>query len=58
VRWLNNDNVAHTVSSQNNVWDSGAVQPGGTYSRTFQTAGSFPYYCAYHPRMVGTIIVQ
>jgi plastocyanin len=58
IKWTNNDNVAHTVSSQNNLWDSGDIEPGATYSRTFQSTGSFPYYCVYHPGMVGTIAVQ
>jgi plastocyanin len=58
VTWLNNDNVAHTVSSQNNLWDSGGIQPGAAYSRTFQSAGTFAYYCVYHPRMLGTVTVQ
>jgi hypothetical protein len=58
IKWINNDNVAHTVSSQNNLWDSGNVEPGATFSRTFQSTGSFPYYCVYHPLMVGTITVQ
>ena len=58
IKWMNSDNVAHTVSSQNNLWDSGDIEPGATYTRTFQTAGSFPYYCVYHPLMVGTVNVQ
>jgi plastocyanin len=58
IKWTNNDNVGHTVSSQNNLWDSGDIEPGATYSRTFQSTGTFPYYCAYHPGMVGTISVQ
>jgi plastocyanin len=58
VKWINNDAVAHTASSQNNLWDSGDIQPGATSSHTFQSTGSFPYYCVYHPRMVGTITVQ
>jgi plastocyanin len=58
VKWVNNDNVAHTVSSQNNLWDSGDIEPGATYSRTFQSTGSFPYYCVFHPLMVGTITVR
>jgi plastocyanin len=58
LKWTNNDNVAHTVSSQNNVWDSGNIAAGATYSRTFQSAGSFPYYCVYHPQMVGIVTVQ
>jgi plastocyanin len=58
IKWINTDNVAHTVSSQNNVWESGNIAPGATYSRTFPSAGSFPYYCVYHPLMVGIITVQ
>jgi plastocyanin len=58
VTWINNDNVAHTTTSQNNVWASPDMEPGSSYSRTFQSTGSFPYYCIYHPGMVGTIIVQ
>jgi plastocyanin len=58
VTWTNNDNVGHTVSSQNNLWDSGDMEPGVTFSRTFQSAGTFPYYCVYHPLMVGTITVH
>jgi plastocyanin len=30
----------------------------GTISRTFNTAGTFPYDCRVHPGMTGTITVQ
>jgi plastocyanin len=40
------------------VWDSGSVAPGGTFSMTFPTAGTFPYHCGIHPNMVGTVTVQ
>jgi plastocyanin len=58
VTFVNNDNVAHTATSQNNLWDTGDIQPGRSQSLTFRSTGSFPYYCIYHPRMVGTITVQ
>ena len=58
VTWINNDNVAHTTTSQNDVWASPDMEPGSSYSRTFPSTGSFPYYCIYHPGMVGTIVVQ
>jgi plastocyanin len=58
VKWTNNDNVAHDVTSKNNVFFSGNMGPGATFSQTFQSTGSFPYYCTIHPGMVGTVTVQ
>ena len=58
VMWTNNDAVSHTTTSNTNAWNSGIVAPGGTYSFTFQTAGSYQYHCAIHPGMVGTVVVQ
>jgi plastocyanin len=31
---------------------------GGTFNHTFTKAGTYPYYCAIHPNMLGTIIVK
>jgi PKD repeat protein len=40
------------------LWNSG-VKSSGAFSRTFSTAGSFPYYCSVHGSiMQGTIVVQ
>jgi len=60
VTWKNTDSVAHTSTSTSNVngWDSGIVAPGGQFSFTFQTAGTFRYHCAIHPGMVGTVVVR
>jgi len=58
IKWTNNDNITHDVTSQNNLFISGELAPGATYSHTFQSAGTFPYYCTIHPMMVGTVTVQ
>ena len=58
VTWTNTDSVAHTSSSDGPEWDSGIVAPGGQFSRAFQTAGTFPYHCAIHPGMIGTVVVR
>jgi plastocyanin len=58
VVWMNNDNTTHTATSDGRVWDSGPIAPGGTFSQTFPTAGTFPYHCSIHPGMTGTITVQ
>ncbi len=58
VTWTNTDAVAHTSTSDAAGWDSGIVAPGGHFSSTFQTAGTFSYHCAIHPGMVGTVVVR
>jgi plastocyanin len=43
------------------LWDSGIINQGATFMHTFNTAGSFPYYCTVHGSccgMVGAVIVS
>ena len=58
VTWTNNDSVAHTSTANNSAWNSGLINPGGSFKTTFSTAGSFVYHCSIHPGMVGTVTVQ
>jgi plastocyanin len=58
VKFTNNDGVTHTVTSNTSVFDSGSLSAGNTYSFTFSTAGTYPYYCKIHTSMTGTIVVQ
>ena len=58
VTWVNNDNTAHTATGSNGSFDSGTIAPGGSFTRTFTAAGSFPYHCTLHPGMIGTVNVQ
>jgi plastocyanin len=58
VTWTNNDNTTHTSTANNGAWNSGNIGPGGKFSMTFPTAGSFTYHCAIHPGMVGSVTVQ
>jgi hypothetical protein len=59
VTWTNNDTLAHTVTStEAGLFDSGTIAPGGTFTHTFNEAGSFAYSCAIHPSMTGVIQVD
>lgn len=58
VTWTNTDAVSHTSTSDVNGWNSGVVAPGGQFSFTFQTGGTFRYHCSIHPGMVGTVVVR
>ena len=57
VTWENKDSIAHTTTSNTNVWNS-QIGPGGSFSRTFPAAGTFDYRCTLHPGMTGSITVQ
>jgi plastocyanin len=56
VTWVNNDDRDHTVHGPG--FNSGNIKPGKTWSYTFPKAGEYPYGCAYHPRMRGTVSVK
>lgn len=58
VTWVNNDPVAHTVTSDNGSFDSGLMQPGALFQVTFPYPGTYTYHCNIHPEMHGTIVVQ
>lgn len=57
VTWMNNDNVTHTVTSDNGTFDSGNLNPGSSFSYTFNTAGTYSYHCKIHTYMTGVITV-
>jgi plastocyanin len=64
VTWDNTDTAAHTATSgegastgSDGVFDSSLIMAGGSYSHTFDEAGTYPYFCMVHPWMVGTVIV-
>jgi plastocyanin len=58
LTWTNNDTVQHTVTSVTGTFDSGNINPGATYSYTFNQSGSFEYSCTIHPSIPhGTVTV-
>jgi plastocyanin len=57
VTWTNTGGVAHTVTADGGGFDSGNIGAGGTYSFTFDTPGTYSYFCAIHPSMTGEVIV-
>lgn len=57
VEFVNDDEAPHTVAG-GKAFDSGDIQPGRSWSHTFDTAGTFVYGCAYHAWMHGTVKVE
>ncbi len=58
VRWIQDDETAHTVTAADKSFDSGNLDQKATYKHTFAAAGTFAYTCAYHSMMKGTVIVK
>ena len=58
VTWTNGDSTAHTVDAEGGgQLDSGSIGPGATFEHTFEAAGAYTYFCAFHPFMKGTVEV-
>ncbi len=58
VRWRNNDSREHTVTANDRAFDSGIMAVGATFTRVFNTPGTYAYVCLLHPDMTGTIAVR
>ena len=58
VRWINRDDILHSVVARDAAFRSKALDTDDVYSFRFTRAGSFDYLCGQHPLMTGTIIVK
>jgi Icc protein len=57
VTWTNNDDVPHLVLSTKNKFRSEVLDTGKKFSTTFNSTGTFDYFCALHPKMTGKITI-
>lgn len=63
VTWTNQDNAIHSVvlphiiDAETDIRESGPLRQGQSFNYTFLARGTFQYYCAEHPGMVGVVIV-
>jgi plastocyanin len=58
VRWVNRDEEFHTVAFADGQAASPALDTDASFSRRFDTPGTYTYRCAIHPHMAGTIAVR
>lgn len=64
IVWKNIDNDRHTVTSgapgitMGAEFDSGIFYKDQEFSKVFDKAGAFPYFCFLHDSMTGTVIVE
>lgn len=59
VTWTNQDNAPHTATAlEREVLQSGPIAFGESFTQTFDTAGTFDYFCEFHANMKGSIVVE
>ena len=58
VAWTNDGPSPHTVTAVEGEFDGGVLDPGSTFSHTFERPGTFAYVCVLHPGMHGTVVVE
>jgi plastocyanin len=64
VTWVNQDNVSHTVQSQDEfgnvitLFNSAVLDTGDRFEFTFEEEGVYNYYCSLHPWRVGLVTVK
>lgn len=58
VTWTNQGATVHTVSADDGSFESGSLDPGATFSFTFNSPGTVSYHCNFHSNMVGSVTVS
>lgn len=56
VTWTNNDDMPHTVEFDDE--ESNELSRGDTFSKQFDSVGTFSYECGLHSNMTGTVVVE
>ena len=58
VVWTNRMNMNHTVTADNGEFDSGVLGQNQSFSKVFNSVGTFTYQCQIHPDMTGKVSVS
>lgn len=58
VTWINNDDVPHTVVSDDKLFKSKALDTDDKFSYAFTKPGTYNYFCSVHPKMTAKVVVQ
>ena len=58
VRFVQEDDMAHTVTASDKSFDSGNLDKGKSWTHVFAAEGSYAYVCAYHAMMKGKVVVK
>jgi plastocyanin len=56
--WVNQDDLPHTVVSNDKKFKSKALDTDDKFSFTFTDRGTYEYYCSVHPKMTAKVTVK
>lgn len=57
ILWVNKDVLDHTATARDKSFD--IIQAAKkSVSQTLTKAGSFDFYCRYHPNMTGRLVIE
>jgi plastocyanin len=58
VTWVDRGQEEHTSSSREDLWNSGNLDLGASFTFTFTKRGIYQYYCMNHGDMRGQVVVR
>lgn len=58
VTWTNDSARVHTVTADDEAFDSGRLAASDTFAHRFANAGVTPYHCTLHPLIRGVVAVH
>ena len=58
LSWRNYDKAPHTATADGGAFDTGDLDQGDSKTVTLDEAGTFTYFCRFHPFMKATVEVR
>jgi plastocyanin len=58
LTWTNDDEAPHTATADDGSFDTGTLKLDDTGAVALDQAGTYTYYCRFHPFMKGTVEVR
>ncbi len=58
MTWINRDEAPHDAVAYDGTFTSPMLGQGQSWAFTFNTPGTYAYYCTVHPYMQAMVVVQ
>ncbi len=58
ITWANSDSAPHDATDEAGSWGTGILKQGESATITFDSPGTYAYFCTIHPDMKATLVVE